>query len=130
MLGVAIGITGIAIALLLVYAADVAVVESTEEGEGFLPFDSMVRGMGLGLPALILPFIAFGIARKSPSVTLGVMIIITGALILIGGIFVLASMDPVEAAETDRPMGAETGMLVAAGIVHIGLGVFKIRKSM
>ena len=45
-------ITGIAIALLVVYASDVAVVEITGNEEGFIPFDHKTRGMGLGLPAL------------------------------------------------------------------------------
>lgn len=123
------GITGVAIALLLVYAADVAVIESTGNEQGFLAVDAHVRSIGLGLPALILPFVAFGIARKTPSALLGIMIIVVGVLIILGGAFVLANTDPVQAEESDRPMGAEAGMLIVAGAIHVGLGAFKIRRS-
>ncbi|MDH5697913.1 MAG: hypothetical protein OEY54_05225, partial [Nitrosopumilus sp.] len=60
-------ITGIAIALLVVYGMDVVVGYSTDSGDGFIPFDHKTRGMGLGLPALILPIIAFFISKKEPS---------------------------------------------------------------
>ena len=57
-------ITGIAISLLVIYAADVAASvnvdgEIGEKGNGFLPLDHMQRGIGLGGPAIILPIIAF-----------------------------------------------------------------------
>ena len=45
-LSAALIITGIAIALLVIYAADVAVVEITGSEEGFIPFDHKIRGMG------------------------------------------------------------------------------------
>ena len=48
---------GVAIALLVIYASDVAVNEVS--GEGFLGDDHQARGFGLGMPALILPIIAF-----------------------------------------------------------------------
>ena len=55
------------------YAADVAVAMASDSDHGFLPLDHMQRGMGLGGPALILPIIAFFIARKEPSKGLGVI---------------------------------------------------------
>ena len=64
-------LAGIAIALLALYAADVAVAMSSDSDHGFLPLDHMQRGMGLGGPALILPIIAFFISRKEPSKGLG-----------------------------------------------------------
>ena len=73
-LSAALILAGIAIALLVLYAADVAVAMSSDSDHGFLPLDHMQRGMGLGGPALILPIIAFFIARKEPSKGLGVMI--------------------------------------------------------
>ena len=84
-------LSGIAIGLLVLYAADVAVAMSSDSDHGFLPLDHMQRGMGLGGPALILPIIAFFIARKEPSKGLGIMIIISGILIIIGGIVVLVN---------------------------------------
>lgn len=122
-------ITGIAIALLVVYGIDVVVGYSTDSGEGFIPFDHKTRGMGLGLPALILPIVAFFISRKEPSKVLGIMIIVAGILIIVGGAVVIGNADPVEAEETGRNVLSETIPLIIAGLVQIGLGILKIKKS-
>jgi hypothetical protein len=122
-------LTAVAIALLLVYAADVAVIETTGNEDGFLPFDHKIRGMGLGLPALILPFIAYFISRKDPSKGLGAMIIVAGFLILFGGVFVIGNADPAEAEASGRDAMSEAGPLIIAGAVQIGLGILKIKKS-
>ena len=53
----AMALTGIAIALLVLYGADVAVSMGNADKEGFLPLDDMQRGMGLGGPAIVLPII-------------------------------------------------------------------------
>lgn len=125
----AIIITGIAIGLLVIYGADVAVGYSSDTGEGFIPFDHKTRGMGLGLPALVLPFIAYFISKKDKSKTLGMMIIIAGILILVGGLVVIGNADPVEAEESGRNVMSETIPLIIAGLVQIGLGTLKIKKS-
>jgi hypothetical protein len=122
-------ITGIAIALLVVYAADVAVIEITGSDEGFIPFDHKTRGMGLGFPALILPILAYFISRKDSSKGLGIMIIIAGGLIIFGGLFVLLNADLVAAKETGRNVMSETAPLLIAGAIQIGLGILKIKKS-
>ena len=122
-------ITGIAIGLLVIYGADVAVTYSTDSGEGFIPFDHQTRGIGLGLPALILPIIAFFISRKEKSKGLGIMIIISGILIIIGGIVVIGNADPVEAEESGRNVLSETIPLIVAGLIQIGLGLIKIKNS-
>jgi hypothetical protein len=121
-------ITGIAIALLVVYGMDVVVGYSTDSGEGFIPFDHQTRGMGLGLPALILPIIAFFISRKEPSKGLGIMIIVAGILIIIGGAVVIGNAEAMEDA-SGRSVLAEIIPLIIAGLVQIGLGILKIRKS-
>ena len=128
-LNVALIITGIAIGLLVIYAADVALVEITGDDEGFIPFDHKTRGMGLGLPALILPIVAFLISRKHSSKGLRIMIIIAGGLIIFGGLFVMANADPVVAKETGRNVMAESVPLLIAGAIQIGLGILKIKKS-
>ena len=121
---VALVITGIAIALLVVYGADVSASVNVdgEKGDGFLPLDDMQRGMGLGIPAIILPIIAFFISLKESSKGLGGMIIISGALILAGGIALVG---------TPAPEGVERNpaMLFLPGIVQIALGAIKIKKS-
>ena len=119
-------ITGIAIALLVAYGADVAVSMSNEAKEGFLPLNDMQRGIGLGAPALILPIIAFFISLKEPSKGLGIMIIIAGILIIIGGIAVVANPSP-ESADRD-PVGSVV-MLFAPAIIQLALGAIKIKKS-
>lgn len=128
-LGAATAMTGVAIILLAIYGADVAAGLGSESGDGFIPFDHMVRGIGLGMPSLILPIVAFFISRKEPSRGLGGMIIVAGALIIIGGAAVIGLADPPEAAETGRSAAAEAGPLVAAGAVQIGLGALKIKRS-
>jgi hypothetical protein len=119
-------LSGIAICLLMLYAADVAVAMSSDSDHGFLPLDHMQRGMGLGGPALILPIIAFFISRKEPSKGLGVMIIISGILIIVGGIVVLVNPAP-ESSGKD-PMASMAMMFVPAAI-QLALGGIKIVKS-
>ena len=117
-------ITGIAIGLLLLYGADVAssMGADGEKNDGFLPLNDMQRGMGLGGPAIILPIIAFFISLKESSKGLGGMIIISGVLILIGGLTMVG---------TPAPEGVERNpvMLFAPGIFQIVLGAIKIKKS-
>jgi len=122
-------ITGIVIGLLVIYAVDVAVVEITGNDEGFIPFDHKTRGMGLGLPALILPIVAYFISKKDQSKGLGIMIIVAGILIIAGGAFVIGNADPVEAEQSGRNMISETAPLLIAGAIQIGLGILKIKKS-
>ena len=118
----AMALTGIAIALLVLYGADVAVSMGNGDKEGFLPLDDMQRGMGLGGPAIILPIIAFFIAIREKSKGLGGLIIISGILILVGGIAMIA---------TPAPEGVERSplMLFAPAIIQLVLGGIKIVKS-
>jgi len=120
-------ITGIAIGLLVLYGADVLASinmdgEIGEKSDGFLPLNDMQRGMGLGGPAIILPIIAFFISLKESSKGLGGMIIISGVLILIGGLAMVG---------TPAPEGVERNpiMLFAPAIFQIALGAIKIKKS-
>ena len=120
-------ITGIAIGLLALYGADVLASinmdgEIGEKSDGFLPLNDMQRGMGLGGPAILLPIIAFFISLKESSKGLGGMIIISGVLILIGGLAMVG---------TPAPEGVERNpiMLFAPAIFQIALGAIKIKKS-
>lgn len=119
--------TGIAIALLVIYGSDVAVGGGT--GEGFLGSDHMARGIGLGMPAVILPIISFFISRKEKSSILGIMLLISGILILIGGAVVIGMEPSPEAVESDRSALAEAGPLVGVGILIIALGAIKLKNS-
>ncbi len=117
-------LSGISIILLIIYGAD-AIVGGGGAGDGFLPLDAMTRGIGLGMPPIILSFIAFFISKKPPFKGLGIMLIVTGALIIIGGaIFVVG------AAETENlaRMAGEGGGLIAIGLIIAVLGGIKIKK--
>ncbi|HEY5735696.1 MAG TPA: hypothetical protein VIS47_03980 [Nitrosopumilus sp.] len=115
-------LAGISIGLLVLYGADVAVAMSSADGDGFLPLDDMQRGAGLGGPAIILPIIAFFMSIKKPSKGLGGLIIVSGILIIIGGLAMVM---------TPAPEGVERNpiMLFAPAIFQIALGAIKIVKS-
>lgn len=125
-LKIALIITAISIALLVVYGADAAVGKGTSQG--FLPFDHIIRGIGLGGPAMILPIIAFFISRREASKPLAIMLFITGVMVLVGGAVFLSMPPSQEALEKARDPMAEAGPLFAVGAFQIALGVIKIRK--
>ena len=126
---VALVITGISIALLVIYGADAAAGASNPDHQGFLDMDHKTRGLGLGGPAMVLPIIAFFISRNDSSKGLGGMILITGILIIIGAITVIGMADLSEAQETARNPFMETAPLLIVGAIQVGLGALKIKKS-
>lgn len=119
-------LSGISIILLVIYGSDV-MVGGGGAGDGFLPFDAMTRGIGFGMPPIILSFIAFFLSKKPPFKGLGIMLIVTGVLIIIGGAM-SASMAG-ESENSARMMG-EGGGLIAIGTIIAGLGAIKIKKSL
>ncbi len=127
MLKAALIMTGISIALLVIYALDVAVDEIT--GDSFLGFDPMARGIGLGMPALILPIISFFISRKEKSSKLGIMLIVSGMLILIGGIALFVLEPSLEAQESGRSIMERAAPLFVGGALIVALGAIKLKKS-
>ena len=122
-------ITGIALALLIIYGADAAAGMDNPDKQGFLDMDHKTRGLGLGVPAMVLPLIAYFISRNDSSKGLGAMIVITGILIIIGGATVIGMAEPSEAQETARNPLMETAPLLVVGGIQMGLGVLKIKKS-
>lgn len=145
-LAVSYALVGAAIALLAVYGADVAAAKSSPDGAGFLPFDHMERGLGLGLPSMVLPFAAFLASRKEPSRPLGGLIAAAGILIIVGGAVVLAmpAEHPAASAESAGPDGAagasggekpersaaaSAAPLLVVGAAIVALGAVKVWKS-
>ena len=128
MLKVAIIITAISIALLLIYGADVAVGGGTEQG--FLPFDHKIRGMALGITGSALPIIGYFISKKKPSKILGIMIIVSGLLIVIGPITFLTIQSTIE---KENGMGrnaiTEFVPVIIVGAFITVLGGIKIKKA-
>ena len=122
-------ITGIALALLIIYGADAAAAMDNPDKQGFLAMDHKTRGLGLGGPAMVLPLIAYFISRNDSSKGLGAMIVITGILIIIGAATVIGMADSSEAQETARNPLMETAPLLVVGGIQMGLGILKIKKS-
>ena len=122
-------ITGISIALLVIYGADAAAGMDDPDHQGFLDMDHMTRGLGLGGPAMVLPLIAYFISRNDSSKGLGAMIVITGILIIIGAATVIGMADSSEAQETARNPFMEVAPLLVVGGIQMGLGILKIKKS-
>ena len=125
----AIIITGIALALLIIYGADAAAGMDNPDKQGFLAMDHKTRGFGLGGPAMVLPLIAYFISRNDSSKGLGAMIVITGILIIIGAATVIGMADSSEAQETARNPFMEVVPLLVVGGIQMGLGILKIKKS-
>ena len=126
---VAVIITGIALALLIIYGADAAAAVDNPDKQGFLAMDHKTRGFGLGGPAMVLPLIAYFISRNDSSKGLGAMIVITGILIIIGAATVIGMADSSEAQETARNPFMEVAPLLVVGGIQMGLGILKIKKS-
>jgi len=116
--------SGISIILLVIYGADV-IVGGGGAGEGFLPFDAMTRGIAFGFPPMILSVIVF-VKSKPPYKVLGAMLLVTGILIIIGGV-----MSVVNAGNTGNParmIGEGSSIIAMGGIISV-LGLIKIRKT-
>ena len=118
-------LSGISIILLVIYGADV-IAGGGGAGDGFLPFDAMTRGIGFGFPPIILSFVAFFLSKNPPFKGLGIMLIVTGILIIIGGSISLSSA---VGSENMARMAGEGGGLIGIGAIIAALGAIKIRKA-
>ncbi len=119
-------LSGISIVLLVIYGTDV-IVGGGGAGDGYIPLDAMTRGIGLGMPPIILSFVAFFIAKKPPFKGLGIMLIITGILIIIGG--TISVVNAGEYANPVRVAGEGWGIMIVGAIIA-ALGGIKIKKSL
>ncbi|MDE1763477.1 MAG: hypothetical protein KGH88_04435 [Thaumarchaeota archaeon] len=119
----------ISIIMLAVYGADVAVAgpESSSQGNtGFLPMDDKIRGSVFGIIPSAMLIASFFITRKEASSMLGALIIIGGALIVVGtGVILSMSGNQFQAPQTIRDFGPVLGI----GIIIVFLGGLKIKRS-
>lgn len=120
-------ITSISIVLLVIYGVDAAIGGGT--GQGFLPFDHRVRGVALGVPSVVLPIIAFFISKRESSKMLGILIIISGLLTVIGSVAFLVMQPTISTMESEKNRMSEFVSVIAVGIFIIALGAIKIKKS-
>ncbi|MDE1770442.1 MAG: hypothetical protein KGI28_07830 [Thaumarchaeota archaeon] len=127
-LKVAIVLSIISIILLSIYGVDAIVTINENLGSqntAILHMDAKSRGMIFGLIPAILLIISFFITRKESSKILGMLIIIGGALMVIGvGIILTLPNNNIPSAEK-----GEFGGVVGIGIAIAALGVIKIFRS-
>lgn len=103
--------------LLIMYGVDEGVKQGREDA-GFLPVDAKTRGIAFGGSAVVLSAAAFFAARER-STLVSVLLLVNGALVLIGGaIAIKPSMD----AGTSPAAGYA---VAAMGIGIIVLGIIK-----
>ncbi len=121
----------ISIAMLSIYGADVMATGhgagnvNNNEKTGFLQINASVRGSIFGIIPSAMLIISFFITRKEPSKKLGILIIIGGALIIIGTAIILG----MEGSKLPGRVMREFGSVLTIGIFITILGGLKIRKS-
>ena len=127
-LKVGIALSIISIILLSIYGVDAIMTikeNSGSQNTAILHMDAKSRGMIFGLIPAILLIVSFFITRKEPSKILGILIIIGGALMVIGVGIILALPN------NNIPSAAkgEFGGVVGIGIAIASLGVIKVLRS-
>lgn len=119
----------VAIIMLAIYGSDVIAAgpEASQSGKtGFLQMDASTRGSVFGIIPSAMLIISFFITRKEPSKTLGAMIVIGGAMILVGTGVILAIQG--SQSQDSRAM-REFGAVIGIGIIIVFLGALKIKRS-
>jgi hypothetical protein len=110
--------------LLIIYGADVAVASSSQERQGFLPFNEAIRGVVIGGGAVAMSIIAFVIARKEYAPPVSVLLFVNGGLIIAGMIALIAEggLSSEDLSSAVRTIGSTMAM----GGILIGLGAWKL----
>ncbi len=119
---VAQGLVILSLVLLIIYGVDVSAKETKNEG-GFLQLDNMTRGIGFGVPPIILSTAAFFVSMKEKSTLVSVLLLVNGLLIIIGGIMAVRASISVGAIYTSG-----SGVL-GAGIWILALGIMKCIRA-
>ena len=118
----------ISIIMLAIYGADsiMAINENLGiQNTAFLNIDVKTRGEVFGiLPAAML-IISFFITRKEPSHSLGILVIIGGALMIVGVGIIFA----LQGSAIPSSGKGEFGAVVGIGVIITILGGIKIKKS-
>jgi hypothetical protein len=111
-----------ALILLLIYGADASGTSATEEKTGFIPLDTMTRGIVFGGGAVVLSTAAFFVSLNERSMLVSILLIINGILMAIGGVIVVLL--------ENRPMSvaAYTGPIVVLVLALwvLALGIIKL----
>lgn len=118
----------VSIILLAIYGADSIMAITKNLGlhsTAFLHMNVTVRGMVFGLIPSALLIISYFITRKEPSKGLGVLMIIGGALMIVGVGLIFALQGNV----IPSAGKGEFGAIIGIGIAIAALGGLKIKKS-
>ena len=118
----------ISIIMLAIYGADsiMAINENLGiQNTAFLNTDVKTRGEVFGMIPAALLIISFFITRKEPSSVLGTLIVIGGALMIVGVGIIFA----LQGSAIPSSGKGEFGAVVGIGIIIAILGTIKIKKS-
>ena len=110
--------------LLIIYGADVAVASSSQDRQGFLPFNEAIRGGVIGGGAVAMSIIAFVIARKEYAPSISVLLFVNGGLIIAGMVALIA--EGALSSEGSSSAARTIGSTMAMGAILIGLGAWKL----
>jgi hypothetical protein len=110
--------------LLIIYGADVAVASSSQERQGFLPFNEAIRGGVIGGGAVAMSIVAFVIARKEYAPSISVLLFVNGGLIIAGMVALIA--EGALSSEDSSSAARTIGSTMAMGAILIGLGAWKL----
>jgi len=127
-LKIAMIISIISITLLVIYGADsiMAITENLGmQNTAFLQMDVKARGLIFGMIPAILLVVSYFITRKESSKVLGVLIIIGGALMVVGVGLIFA----LQGSSIPVAGRGEFGAVIGIGSVIMALGGLKIKKS-
>ena len=118
----------ISIIMLAIYGADsiIAINENLGlQNTAFLHTDVKTRGVIFGVIPAIMLITSFFITRKEPSKVVGILIIVGGALMIIGVGIIFA----LQGNAIPSSVRGEFGAVVIIGIIITVLGSIKIKKS-
>ena len=118
----------ISIIMLAIYGADsiIAIYENLGlQNTAFLHTDVKTRGIVFGVIPAIMLITSFFITRKEPSKVVGILIIVGGALMIIGVGIIFA----LQGNAIPSSVRGEFGAVVIIGIIITVLGSIKIKKS-
>lgn len=118
----------VSIILLAIYGADsiAAITENLGvQNSAFLNMDVKVRGVIFGMIPAALLIISYFITRKESSKGLGILIVIGGALMIVGVGIIFA----LQGSTIPNSGKGEFGAVVGIGIIITILGGLKIKKS-
>ncbi|MEM3008234.1 MAG: hypothetical protein QXY15_09290 [Candidatus Nitrosotenuis sp.] len=104
-------------------------VEKYPEGSGFLPFNRIIRGLVLGVPAIFLPIISYVLTKNKPSTLLGILMVVSGSMIIATMIYSITPQELEQAFNIDVNSAKLRVAYSLFGIFIITSGILKIKRA-